>query len=140
VFGRRLHLPDIRAQQVGRRQGAERAAINAPMQGTAADLDQEGDDRRARWLDEGRMRSSLLILQVHDELVLEVPEDELDAVRRELPKLMAGVAQLSVPLVAEVGVGAQLGRGPLTCRGTRRTERQKKSVSAIRRFRAGCAR
>jgi DNA polymerase-1 len=58
-----------------------------------------------RWLDEARMRT-LLILQVHDELVLEVPEDELEAVRQELPKLMAGVAQLSVPLLAEVGVGA----------------------------------
>jgi DNA polymerase-1 len=74
------------------------------MQGTAADIIKLAMIAVQRWLDESRMRS-LLILQVHDELVLEVPEDELDAVRRELPKLMAGVAQLSVPLVAEVGVG-----------------------------------
>jgi DNA polymerase-1 len=74
------------------------------MQGTAADIVKLAMIAVQRWLDESRMRS-LLILQVHDELVLEVPEDELDAVRRELPKLMAGVAQLSVPLVAEVGVG-----------------------------------
>ena len=104
VFGRRLWLSEIRSSNVGRRQGAERAAINAPMQGTAADIVKLAMIAVQRWLDESRMRS-LLILQVHDELVLEVPEDELDAVRRELPKLMAGVAQLSVPLVAEVGVG-----------------------------------
>ena len=105
VFGRRLWLSEIRSSNVGRRQGAERAAINAPMQGTAADIVKLAMIAVQRWLDESRMRS-LLILQVHDELVLEVPEDELDAVRRELPKLMAGVAQLSVPLLAEVGVGA----------------------------------
>jgi DNA polymerase-1 len=104
VFGRRLWLPEIRSSNVGRRQGAERAAINAPMQGTAADIIKLAMIAVQRWLDEARMRS-LLILQVHDELVLEVPGDELEAVRSELPKLMAGVAQLSVPLVAEVGVG-----------------------------------
>ena len=75
------------------------------MQGTAADIIKLAMIAVQRWLDEQRLRT-LLILQVHDELVLEVPEDELEAVRRELPKLMAGVAQLSVPLVAEVGVGA----------------------------------
>jgi DNA polymerase-1 len=105
VFGRRLWLPEIRSSNVGRRQGAERAAINAPMQGTAADIIKLAMIAVQHWLDEARMRS-LLILQVHDELVLEVPESELEAVRRELPKLMAGVAQLSVPLLAEVGVGA----------------------------------
>ncbi len=114
VFGRRLWLPEIRSSNVGRRQGAERAAINAPMQGTAADIIKLAMIAVQRWLDapketpsggEARMQS-LLILQVHDELVLEVPDSELEAVRRELPKLMAGVAQLSVPLLAEVGVGA----------------------------------
>ncbi len=105
VFGRRLWLPEIRSSNVGRRQGAERAAINAPMQGTAADIIKLAMIAVQRWLDEAGMQS-LLILQVHDELVLEVPEGELEAVRRELPKLMAGVAQLSVPLLAEVGVGA----------------------------------
>ena len=105
VFGRRLWLPEIKSSNVGRRQGAERAAINAPMQGTAADIIKLAMIAVQHWLDEAGMRS-LLILQVHDELVLEVPEAELDAVRSELPKLMASVAQLSVPLVAEVGVGA----------------------------------
>ena len=105
VFGRRLWLPEIKSAAQAKRQAAERAAINAPMQGTAADIIKLAMIAVQRWLDVQRMRS-LLILQVHDELVLEVPEDELDAVRRELPKLMAGVAQLSVPLVAEVGVGA----------------------------------
>jgi DNA polymerase-1 len=105
VFGRRLWLPEIKSAAPARRQAAERAAINAPMQGTAADIIKLAMIAVQRWLDEAGMRS-LLILQVHDELVLEVPEAELDAVRHELPKLMAGVAQLSVPLVAEVGVGA----------------------------------
>jgi len=104
VFGRRLHLPDIRAQQVGRRQGAERAAINAPMQGTAADLIKKAMIATSAWLKASGVKSKL-ILQVHDELVLEVPDDEVALIREQLPKLMAGVAQLSVPLVAEVGVG-----------------------------------
>ncbi|MBZ0142931.1 MAG: DNA polymerase I [Rhodocyclaceae bacterium] len=105
VFGRRLWLPEIKSAAPARRQAAERAAINAPMQGTAADIIKLAMIAVQRWLDGAGMQS-LLILQVHDELVLEVPEAELEAVRRELPKLMAGVAQLSVPLVAEVGVGA----------------------------------
>jgi DNA polymerase-1 len=105
VFGRRLWLPEIKSAAQAKRQAAERAAINAPMQGTAADIIKLAMIAVQRWLDEARMRT-LLVLQVHDELVLEVPEAELEAVRRELPKLMAGVAQLSVPLVAEVGVGA----------------------------------
>jgi len=105
VFGRRLYLPDIRAQQVGRRQGAERAAINAPMQGTAADLIKKAMIATSAWLKSSGVKSRL-ILQVHDELVLEVPDDEVAPIREQLPKLMAGVAQLSVPLIAEVGVGA----------------------------------
>ena len=105
VFGRRLWLPEIKSAAPARRQAAERAAINAPMQGTAADLVKLAMIAVQRWLDEAKMRT-LLVLQVHDELVLEVPDAELDAVRHELPKLMAGVAQLSVPLVAEVGTGA----------------------------------
>ncbi len=104
VFGRRLHLPEIRAQQVGRRQAAERAAINAPMQGTAADLIKKAMIATSAWLRESGVKSKL-ILQVHDELVLEVPDDEVALIRDQLPRLMAGVAQLSVPLVAEVGVG-----------------------------------
>ena len=104
VFGRRLWLPDIRSGNVGRRQAAERAAINAPMQGTAADLIKRAMIAVQGWLD-GENLAARLILQVHDELVLEVPAGELDAVKQALPKLMAGVATLAVPLLAEVGVG-----------------------------------
>ena len=104
VFGRRLWLPEIRSSNAGRRQGAERAAINAPMQGTAADLIKRAMLAVQDWLDEQKLRS-LLILQVHDELVLEVPEAELDLLRATLPKLMGGVAKLKVPLLVEVGVG-----------------------------------
>ncbi|HRQ59860.1 MAG TPA: DNA polymerase I, partial [Azoarcus taiwanensis] len=105
VFGRRLYLPDIRAQQVGRRQGAERAAINAPMQGTAADLIKKAMIATHAWL-AGSDLQSRLILQVHDELVLEVPVAELDQIRDTLPRLMGEVAELSVPLLVEVGAGA----------------------------------
>lgn len=103
-FGRRLWLPDIRAQQVGRRQGAERAAINAPMQGTAADLIKLAMIAVHKWLRDDQM-ATRLVMQVHDELVLEVPHAELEVVRQRVPQLMAEVAALSVPLVAEVGVG-----------------------------------
>ncbi len=104
VFGRRLWLPEIRSGNVGRRQGAERAAINAPMQGTAADLIKLAMLAVQRWLDQERLESKL-ILQVHDELVLEVPDTELAAVRERLPRLMGDVAQLKVPLLVDVGVG-----------------------------------
>jgi DNA polymerase-1 len=105
VFGRRLWLPEIRSSNAGRRQGAERAAINAPMQGTAADLIKRAMLAVQAWLDAQQLRS-LLILQVHDELVLEVPEEELPLLRESLPRLMGGAAQLKVPLLVEVGVGA----------------------------------
>ena len=105
VFGRRLWLPEIKSSNAGRRQGAERAAINAPMQGTAADLIKRAMLAVQDWLDAQKLHT-LLVLQVHDELVLEVPEPELDQVREELPKLMGGVAKLKVPLLVEVGVGA----------------------------------
>jgi DNA polymerase I len=105
VFGRRLWLPEIRNSNAGRRQGAERAAINAPMQGTAADLVKIAMRRVYDWLETEKLASKLL-LQVHDELVLEVPPAELAIVREALPRLMADVAQLRVPLLAEVGVGA----------------------------------
>ncbi|HTY99253.1 MAG TPA: DNA polymerase I, partial [Rhodocyclaceae bacterium] len=105
VFGRRLWLPEIKSANVGRRQGAERAAINAPMQGTAADLIKLAMIAVQGWLDDHVMASRLL-LQVHDELVLEVPDAELIAVREALPRLMGGVAKLKVPLLVDVGVGA----------------------------------
>jgi len=105
VFGRRLWLPDIRAASGPRRSAAERAAINAPMQGTAADLVKLAMIEVQRWIDRERI-GTRLVLQVHDELVLEVPEAELPRVERELPGLMAGVGQLSVPLVVDVGHGS----------------------------------
>ncbi len=105
VFGRRLWLPDIRASQAGRRQGAERAAINAPMQGTAADVVKLAMTATQQWLADSGLKSTL-VLQVHDELVLEVPEAEVARVRDELPQVMAGVAKLAVPLVVDVGLGS----------------------------------
>ncbi len=104
VCGRRLWLPEIKSSNVGRRQGAERAAINAPMQGTAADLIKLAMLAVQRWLDCESL-SSKLILQVHDELVLEVADEELVTVREHLPRLMCDVAELKVPLLVEVGVG-----------------------------------
>ena len=104
VFGRRLQLPDIRSPNGPRRAGAERAAINAPMQGTAADLIKMSMVQVQRALDE-QQRATRMIMQVHDELVFEVPEAEIDWVRSEVPRIMAGVAQLRVPLLAEIGFG-----------------------------------
>jgi DNA polymerase-1 len=105
VFGRRLWLPEIKSGAPVRRQAAERAAINAPMQGTAADLIKLAMIAVQRWLDEARLQT-LLIMQVHDELVLEVPEAELDTVKTNLKALMQDVHRLDVPLVVDVGVGA----------------------------------
>jgi DNA polymerase I len=105
VFGRRLWLPDIKAAGGPRRAGAERAAINAPMQGTAADLIKLAMIAVQGWLDRERLATKLL-LQVHDELVLEVPTSEVARVERDLPGLMTGVAALRVPLVVDVGTGA----------------------------------
>ena len=104
VFGRRLWLPEIRSSNGNRRQAAERAAINAPMQGTAADLIKLAMIAVQGWLEQSA-RQSKLVLQVHDELVLEVPDGELMEIRTHLPRLMTQVAQLKVPLVVEVGVG-----------------------------------
>ena len=105
VFGRRLTLTDINGGNGPRRAGAERAAINAPMQGTAADLIKLAMIAVDAWLTESKLQSKL-IMQVHDELVLEVPEGELEIVKKALPERMTGVAKLRVPLVADVGVGA----------------------------------
>ena len=113
LFGRRLYLPDIRNKNANARAGAERAAINAPMQGTASDLIKRAMIDVSRWLSECEaspwddLLQSKLIMQVHDELVLEVPEAELDLVKEKLPQIMAKVDEgmLKVPLVAEVGVG-----------------------------------
>lgn len=104
AFGRRLWLPDIQSSKAPVRAGAERAAINAPMQGTAADLIKKAMIAVQKWIQDNGLRS-LLVLQVHDELILEVPEEELALVKAELPKLMQQVASLDVPLLAEVGSG-----------------------------------
>jgi len=104
IFGRRLWVPEINSANVQRRNGAERAAINAPMQGTAADLIKLAMIAVHQWLTQENLQSKL-IMQVHDELVLEVPEAELALVQAQLPILMQGVAKLDVPLLAEVGTG-----------------------------------
>ncbi len=104
VFGRRLFLPDIRSGSPGRKQGAERAAINAPMQGTAADLIKLAMINVQCWIESERLQT-LLVMQVHDELVLEVPDHELEQVKQALGGLMCDVAQLQVPLLVEIGVG-----------------------------------
>jgi DNA polymerase-1 len=104
VFGRRLWLPEINGGNGPRRQAAERAAINAPMQGTAADLIKLSMIAVQKWIEESNI-GTRMIMQVHDELILEVPDEELSDVRKRLPELMCGVAALKVPLVAEVGAG-----------------------------------
>jgi DNA polymerase I len=104
VFGRRLYLPEINSPNGPRKAGAERAAINAPMQGTAADLIKMSMNEVQRVLDVEK-RGTKMIMQVHDELVFEVPQAEVDWLRVEIPRIMAGVAALKVPLLAEVGVG-----------------------------------
>ncbi len=105
VFGRRLWLPEINSPNGPRRQAAERAAINAPMQGTAADLIKLAMVAVQDWIEREQL-GALMVMQVHDELVLDVPQAELALVKEKLPQLMAGVAELKVPLVAEVGAGA----------------------------------
>jgi DNA polymerase-1 len=104
VFGRRLLLPEINSPNGPRRAGAERAAINAPMQGTAADLIKLSMVKVQEVLDL-EQRGTKMIMQVHDELVFEVPEAEVEWVRTEVPRLMASVADLKVPLLAEIGFG-----------------------------------
>ncbi|MFM0737021.1 DNA polymerase I [Paraburkholderia xenovorans] len=104
AFGRRLWLPEINGGNGPRRQAAERAAINAPMQGTAADLIKLSMIAVQKWIEESKI-GTRMIMQVHDELILEVPDAELSDVRKRLPELMCGVAALKVPLVAEVGAG-----------------------------------
>ncbi len=105
LFGRRLYLPEINARNKMRVQAAERTAINAPMQGTAADIIKIAMLAVDRWLQESAV-DARMIMQVHDELVLEVAAGEVEAVGAELCRLMAGAAQLAVPLIVDVGVGS----------------------------------
>jgi DNA polymerase-1 len=104
VFGRRLWLPEIKGSNGPRRQGAERAAINAPMQGTAADLIKLAMIAVENWLEKEQLKTRML-LQVHDELVFDVPLDELELLQAKLPDLMCQVAELKVPLVVGIGIG-----------------------------------
>jgi DNA polymerase I len=105
VFGRRLYLPDINARSYAARQGAERAAINAPMQGTAADIIKRAMIEMDQWLapHQGEIR---MLMQVHDELVFEIREDRLSHYRDGIAERMSGAAELAVPLVVDVGIGA----------------------------------
>ncbi|MDQ3206676.1 MAG: DNA polymerase I [Pseudomonadota bacterium] len=104
VFGRRLYLDNIDARNQGLRAGAERAAINAPMQGTAADIIKRAMIDIHGWL-EAHSARALMVLQVHDELVFEVDEDFVEELRREVTARMGGAADLAVPLVVDTGVG-----------------------------------
>ena len=108
AFGRRLWIPEIASSRKPVQAAAERAAINAPMQGTAADLIKKAMIAVDAWLRAEGLRSRL-VLQVHDELILEAPVEEAELVRRKVPELMAAVASLSVPLVAGGRHGGQLG-------------------------------
>jgi len=105
VFGRRLYLPEINARNAQRRQYAERSAINAPMQGTAADIIKKAMITVHDWLKTDNP-GARMIMQVHDELVFEVEEDKVDAVRERVIELMCGAAELSVALQVDVGIGS----------------------------------
>ena len=104
IFGRRLYLPEIRASNFQRRQAAERTAINAPMQGTAADIIKKAMITVHGWLASSNL-DTRMTMQVHDELVLEVPEGNVQEVASGVEKLMSGAAELCIPLVVEAGVG-----------------------------------
>ena len=110
LSGRRLYLPNIRNKNANARAGAERTAINAPMQGAASDLIKRAMTDVSRWLSDGL--KSKLIMRVHDELVLEMPEAKLDLVKEKRPQMMVKVDEgiLKVPLIAEVGVGMNWGK------------------------------
>jgi DNA polymerase-1 len=104
LWGRRLYLPDINASKIPRQRAAERAAINAPLQGSAADIIKLAMIEIDRWLSEEKIPAKM-IMQVHDELVFEVEKSAVDRVLVGIEKHMTGVAKLSVPLVVSVGVG-----------------------------------
>ena len=105
LFGRRLYLPDIRARNQGVRKAAERAAINAPMQGTAADIIKLAMIKVARWIAEQEADSIRMLMQVHDELVFEVRDDRVEEYLPAIQRLMAEAAELAVPLEVGIGVG-----------------------------------
>jgi DNA polymerase-1 len=104
LFGRRLYLPEINARNKMRQQAAERMAINAPMQGTAADIIKKAMISVHQWLQDSKL-DGRIIMQVHDELVVEASVNQLDAIREGLIERMSAAAQLDVPLLVEAGVG-----------------------------------
>ena len=104
VFGRRLYLPEINARNVNRRQYAERTAINAPMQGTAADIIKNAMISIHKWLQEGNAGANM-IMQVHDELVFEIKKNKIESAKHKIENLMNEAAILSVPLKVDIGVG-----------------------------------
>ena len=105
VFGRRLYLPDIKASNGARRKGAERAAINAPMQGTAADIIKMAMIKVDEWIQSNSNDDIYMMMQVHDELVFEIKEDQVDTASEKIVSLMENAATLSVPLDVEAGQG-----------------------------------
>jgi len=105
VFGRRLYLPDIKASNHNVRQYAERTAINAPMQGTAADIIKKAMISVDQWLSASD-KGAVMVMQVHDELVFEVLESELESVKQKICELMQNVVNLHVPLVVDAGHGS----------------------------------
>ncbi|MEM7267295.1 MAG: DNA polymerase, partial [Pseudomonadota bacterium] len=105
VFGRRLYLPDIKASNGARRKGAERAAINAPMQGTAADIIKMAMIKVDDWIRKNASDDVTMMMQVHDELVFEIKEDKVETYVSTITALMESAATLNVPLVVEAGVG-----------------------------------
>ncbi|HIF9105687.1 TPA: DNA polymerase I [Photobacterium damselae] len=105
LFGRRLYLPDIKSRNGLRRKAAERAAINAPMQGTAADIIKRAMVLVDEWIGQQESSRVRLLMQVHDELVFEVQESEIESVAQEIKTLMESAAQLDVPLIADIGYG-----------------------------------
>jgi DNA polymerase-1 len=104
LLGRRLYLPDINARNLMRQKGAERAAINAPLQGTAADLIKIAMIRLSNWI-KTELPSAHMVMQVHDELVFEVPEDKIEILKTSVKNIMENAITLSVPLLVSVGVG-----------------------------------
>jgi DNA polymerase-1 len=104
LFGRRLYLPEIKSRNAARRQYAERTAINAPMQGTAADIIKRAMIAADRWLYQDKPDAKM-IMQVHDELVFEVAQDQVDDCAANIRTIMCSAAQLNVPLIVDIGIG-----------------------------------
>ncbi|OYV23230.1 MAG: DNA polymerase I [Methylococcaceae bacterium NSO1] len=105
LFGRRLYLPEIKSRNAARRQYAERTAINAPMQGSAADIIKRAMISADQWLFQEKPDAKM-IMQVHDELVFEVAEDKVDQFANIIRTIMTSVADLNVPLIVDIGIGS----------------------------------